>query len=212
MSNKIVGYYETQPTWRLVDSGEYKKIFNHNIAIHYLQHELYESVDREMKHILSGEFSSFYAGLRFLFPEVTYLSHLYWGRNSYKPRKESYYVARYMRKFGILTPGCGVHYEIFRHGLMHTHHPKWLKKGGRVISWYVSTTAKLTDFGVFLPEFTVQIKNAINNFVKELEHEKRLGKKTRCSKFLESYLRSADILTKKSLSKYARNDFSKLII
>lgn len=207
---KIAGYYSTPNTWRLVEKLDYKRQLSHDLVIHYLQHEIYESVDREMKHILSASRTGFYAGLRFLFAEVTYLSHLYWGKNSYKPRKESAYVARFMRKFNILPPEYGVHYEVFRHGLMHTHHPKWLKKGNRVIGWYVSNVAKTTGFGVFIPEFAQQVKDAINNFISELKIEKAANKRTRLDKFFEGYISTAKVLTRKDLSKYARTDFSKV--
>lgn len=209
---KIIGYYSTPNTWRLVEKSDYKKELNHDLVIHYLQYEIYESVDREMKHILSASQTGFYAGLRFLFAELTYLSHLYWGKNSYKYKKESAYVARFMRKFNILPPEYGVHYEVFRHGLMHTHHPKWIKKGNKVIGWYISNVAKTISFGVFIPEFTQQIKDAINVFISELKKEKVENKRTRLDKFFEGYSSTAKILTRKNMGKYSRTDFSKVPI
>ena len=71
---KIIGYFSDQPTWRLIFEKEYKKIFTHKLAIHYLEYEILESIEREIKYILSGNSVGFYAGLRFLFPEVNHLA------------------------------------------------------------------------------------------------------------------------------------------
>lgn len=209
--NKIVGYFHQKPTWRAVTVKEYKKIFNHDIAISYLKHEIFESVEREMAQILSGSFAGFYAGLRFLFAEVTYLSHLYWGKKGENwKRKESAYVVRYMRKFKILYPECGVYYEVFRHGLMHTHHPKWIKKARRVAGWYISNTDKSKTFGIFIPEFTNQVKSAIKQFIEELEIEKNRNKRNRLDKFFEALTDAGKILTKNDLKPYARTDYPKV--
>lgn len=205
---KIVGYFSEKPTWRVTSVKEYKKKFNHDLAISYLKNEIFESVDREINHILSGNSVGFYAGLRFLFAELTYLSRLYWGNDSEKT--ESAHVVRFMRKFNILSPEYGVHYEVFRHGLMHTHHPKWIKKRTRVINWYISNKEKLTSFGVCIPEFSDQIKRAIRNFGEELKVEKILNKNTRLNKFLETIISAGEILTRKDLKKYAKTDFPKV--
>ncbi len=211
-NEEIIGYYSNQPTWQLVKFSAYKRQFTHQLAIHYLEHEIFESVDREMQHILSGQNAGFYAGLRFLFAEVTALSHLYWGVKSFIPRKESAYVARFMRKFGVLPPEHGVHYETFRHGLMHSHHPKWIKKGNRIIGWYISNTAKANSFGIFIPEFTEQVKNTISAFIAELRVEEIAGKNTRLKKFIEGYTHTAKVLKRRDLGKYSRTDFSKVPI
>jgi|SRR3989344_4684199 len=210
MAKNIIGYYSAPETWRKVSYKEYQKAVDHDLIVHYLEHEIYESIDREMKHLLSGSNTGFYAGLRFLFAELTYLSHLYWGKNSYRKRKESEYVARFMRKFNILPPEHGVHYEVFRHGLMHSHHPKWVKKGNKIIGWYISNTAKMNVFGVFIPEFTNQMKDAIKRFIQEVQSEKSRGGKTRQAKFFQGYIRTAEILTRKDMSQYSRTDFSKI--
>lgn len=196
---KIIGYYPSDPTWRLVSEKEYKKEFTHELATHYLRHEIDESVEREMKHILSGATTGFYAGLRFLFPEVSHLAHLYWG---YKDRAwkilETRLVALYMRKFKIFYPEGGIYYKVFRHGLMHSHHPKWIRKNGK-ISWYISNVAKLDEFGVFLPEFRNGVRSSINQFIKELEAEKLNGGNNRLNKFFDALVDTGKILTKKDL-------------
>jgi hypothetical protein len=205
--DKIVGYYTTGQTWRETSIWNYKRNFKHDSAVSYLEHEIFESVDREMTQILSGTNAGFYAGLRFLFAELTFLAHLYNGKKSYVPKKESYYVAKYMRRFKILHPECGVFYEVFRHGLMHSHHPKWLKKGNNVAGWYISNTAKLSSFGIFVPGFTNDVKSAIKQFITELQTEKTAGRKTRLTHFLYTIIHAGKIMTKKELGNYAKGDF-----
>lgn len=204
---KIVGYFPDKPTWRMVAIEEYKKAFNHDAAIYYLDHEILESVDREMKVILTGDKAGFYAGLRFLFPEVSHLSHLYYGKGW--GLKESKYVSRFMRKFNILSPECGVYYEVFRHGLMHSHHPKWIKKAKN--GWYISNTEKLDRlFGIFIPSFTEQIKLAITQFINELKTEQGKKKKYRLDKFFDAMVDVGKILNKKDLKGYAKYDYPKV--
>lgn len=204
---KIVGYFPDRPTWRKVAVEEYKKVFSHDTAIYYLEHEILESVDRETKAILTGDKTGFYAGLRFLFPEVSHLSHLYYGKNW--GLKESKYVSRFMRKFNILSPECGVYYEVFRHGLMHSHHPKWIKKARN--GWYISNTEKLDRlFGIFIPGFTEQIKLAITQFINELKTEQGKKKKYRRDKFFDAMVDVGKILNKKDLKGYAKYDYPKV--
>ena len=201
--NNIVGYFSDGSTWQQVTEKEYKKIFNHDLAILYLKQEILESVQREMSQILSGNFAGFYAGLRFLFAEVTYLSQLYWGRDEAKS------VARFMRKFNILTPTSGLHYEVFRHGLMHTHHPKFIRHKNKVVPWYISNTQELGMFGISNPTFRMQIENAINKFIEELEKEKDRNKRNRLDRFLKGLMSAGKILSAKDLKSYARSDFKK---
>ena len=206
--NKIVGYFaNANQTWKVVNVNDYRRIFNHDTAISYLEHEIYESVDREMAQILSGTNAGFYAGLRFLFAELTFLAHLYHGKKSYFPKRESYYVTKYMRRFKILHPECGIFYEVFRHGLMHSHHPKWLKKGNKMAGWYISNTAKLNSFGIFVPDFTKDVKSAIKQFISELQTEKTTHKKTRLIHFCNAIVHVGKIMTKKDLGNYAKRDF-----
>lgn len=202
---KIIGYFSSDPTWQLVTEKEYRKVFTHDLAIYYLKHEIYESVEREMKHILAGNAVGFYAGLRFLFPEVNHLAHLYWGHKGKNwQTKETRLVALYMKKFKIFYPEGGLYYKVFRHGLMHSHHPKWIRKNGKV-GWYISNVAKIDDFGVFIPEFTSQIKASIDNFISKLEEEKASKKKLRLSNFLTALIDSGKILNKKDLRLYTLN-------
>lgn len=202
--NKIIGYFLNQSTWRLINPKNYKRLFTHDIAIHYLRHEILESVERETTFIQGGTAVGFYAGLRFLFPEVSHLAHLYYGRSW--GNAESKYVSRFMRRFRILYPGCGVYYQAFRHGLMHSHHPKWLKWTKR--GWYISNVAKLEDvFGIFIPEFTTQVKSAIVQFINELEREKNGRKKYRLNKFFEALTDTGKVLKKKDLKSYAKYDY-----
>ena len=66
--------------WDGIAEDDYKKIFNHDIAISYLEHGILGSVGREMDQILERrDPPTFHAGLGFLFAEVTYPSHLYCG-------------------------------------------------------------------------------------------------------------------------------------
>ncbi|OGH20735.1 MAG: hypothetical protein A3D74_05410 [Candidatus Levybacteria bacterium RIFCSPHIGHO2_02_FULL_37_13] len=207
--SKIVGYFSTGQTWRVIDEKEYRKVFllNPNLAISYLKHEIMESVEREMGVILSGTKAGFYAGLRFLFPEVVHLAHLYYGYkgNDWK-FKESKFTARFMRKFKILYPQCGLYFEVFRHGLIHGHHPKWLRKGKSVNEWYVSNTEKLDMFGVSLPELTKTIKTAILEFIDELENKNANKNRYRLRKFLDALSDCGKILKKKDLKGYAKYD------
>ncbi len=201
--NKIVGYFSDKPTWKLVSENDYRKKFSYSVAIHYLKHEILGSVEREMTFVQSGTAVGFYAGLRFLFPEISHLAHLYYGRNWNDA--ESRYASRYMRKFKILYPGCGLYYEAFRHGLMHSHHPKWLSvtKSG----WYVSNVAKLANiFGIFIPEFTNQVKAAIEMFIQELESEERTKRRNRFNKFFDALVDSGQVIEKKDLRGYAKYD------
>lgn len=163
-----------------------------------------------MKVILSGTKAGFYAGLRFLFPELIHLAHFYYG---YKEKewksKESKFTSRFMRKFKILYPQCGLYYQVFRHGLMHSHHPKWLRKGKSVSEWYISNTEKLDMFGVSLPELTTEIKKAIFAFIDELEYEKVKKRFYRLNKFFDALSDCGKILKKKDLRGYAKYDHKK---
>lgn len=198
---KIIGYFSTPPTWRLVSAKEYREKFTHELAIHYLKHEIFESVEREMEYILKG--NAFYAGLRFLFPEVNHLAHLYWGHKGKQWRgKEARLISLYMRKFNIFYPDGGLYYKVFRHGLMHSHHPKWIRKNGKV-GWYISNVAKIEEFGIFLPEFTGQVKSSIQSFINELKKEKVNNQKLRRDKFVEALVDIGKILNKKELRLYA---------
>ncbi len=204
----IIGYY-LEGVWQPADKRVYKKYFNHTVAVAYLENELLESLNREMDTILKNSPGAFYSAVRFLFAELTYLSHLYWG---YIPKKknEGKDVAKFMRKFKILSPTYGLHYEVFRHGLLHTHHPKWIKKGGKIAEWYIGSDVKLKRFGIYLPEFYAEIKNSINLFVEELEEEQIQGKKTRLNKMFEGFSEAVKILSVQDLSTYSKNDFTKL--
>ena len=182
---------------------DYKNIFDHDLAILYLKQEILESVQREISQILSGNFAGFYAGLRFLFAEVTYLSQLYWGRD------EAKLVARFMRKFNILTPTSGLHYEVFRHGLMHTHHPKFIRYNRKVVPWYISNAQELKMFGISNPIFKEQVEKAISEFINELEAEKTKKKENRLNKYFKGLVSAGKILSKKDLKPYARSDFKK---
>lgn len=224
----IVGYFPSEPPkqqWKAIKEKSYKKLFSHDIAIAYLEHEVKESVEREMAHILSGSKSGFYASLRFLFAEVDYLAKLYWGgrkgwkcRGGYRRQRKSgknpHYdstrvIIQFMRKFKILTPTSGIHFDVFRHGLTHTHMPKWVQKGRDVLNWYVSNTDKRNMFGICNPELTSQVITAIDKFVEELREEQKHGVSgVRFNNFLLGYCDSAKILTRKELHPYARKDLS----
>lgn len=196
---KIIGYFSNAPTWRLVDEKSYKNKFSHADAIAYLEHEITESVDRETSLLLSGNSVGFYSALRFLFPEVNHLSHLYWGhKGSYWRNNETRFVSLFMKKFEILSPECGIYYQAFRNGLMHSHHPKWVKRKNGV-GWYISNTAKIDEFGIFVPEFANQIKAAIKKFITELENEKKENRSNRLMKFADALADCGTILRKRDL-------------
>jgi len=208
---RIVGYFPDKETWRKTDEEEYRRsIFSHNIAIHYLKHEIQESVEREMNVILSGTKAGFYAGLRFLFAEVNGLACLYWGKDSDSKNCKAELVVEFMRKFGILQPTPGLHYEVFRHGLMHSHHPKWIKKNKKVIGWYIDNEEKRKGFGVYVPEFRDQVISSIKEFIAELEKERDNKEGTLLNRFRDGLIASGKILTKKDLKEYAKDDYEKL--
>lgn len=214
----IIGYYPNNSTnqqWLAVNFHDYRRVFDHNTAIIYLENEIKQSVQREMSLVLTfpaAYTTGYYAGIRFLFAEIEGLSKLYWGRENVGRRRLRYggrnYEAedavRFMRKFNILTPTSGVHYEVFRHGLAHTHMPKYIRKNRQVIGWYLSNTAQVTQFGVFVPQFRNQVIDAINNFIAELRQEQTNGGRNRLNKFLIGYADTATILTKRDLRPYAR--------
>lgn len=202
---RIVGYFPDEPTWRAIKENDYRKKFSHDIAIKYLINEIQESITREMDSMPS---SSFYSAIRFLFPEVTHLSHLYYG---YKGRdwesRESKYVARFMRKFKILHPKCGVYYQVFRHGLMHSHHPKQVRK---LSGWYISSDTKLEDvFGIYIPDLKNQLIATVEQMIVELKTERNKKGRYRLNKFLEALVDVGEILTKKKLKGYARYDLNR---
>lgn len=213
----IIGYYPNNPTnqrWQRTTFREYRRIFDHQTAITYLENEVKQSIQSEMSLILTfpaANTTGFYAGVRFLFAEVEGLAKLYWGReNVQRPRYGGrIYSAddavRFMRRFGILAPTAGVHYEVFRHGLAHTHMPKFIMKNRRVIGWYLSNVAGITQFGIFIPQFRDHVIDAIDAFIAELRQEQLIGGRNRLNKFLIGYADTATLLTRRSLRPYARN-------
>ncbi|GEM_PF-7030215 len=202
---KIIGYFSSSPTWNRISEKEYRKQFTHDLAIYYLKYEIFESIEREMTFILKDEAVGFYAGLRFLFPEVNHLAHLYWGHRGGEWRKlETRLTSLYMKRFCIFIPDGGIYYLVFRHGLMHSHHPKWVKKDKR-IGWYISNREKLEEeFSIFIPEFTEKVKLSIEKFITELEIEKKNNKRHRLNNFLDAIADSGKILQKKDLRLYYR--------
>lgn len=203
---KIIGYFHDNPrgnTWRVVDDKKYKKQFSHKLAVDYLEYKIKESVIREMDCILkNGQSAGFYAAVRFLFPEINHLAHLYWGyQNSSWIGKEKRLVPLFMKKFHIFADDPGAYYKVFRHGLMHSHHPKWIKRKG-VIGWYVSNTAKIDQFGIFTPEMRDLLVQAIDKFISELNSEASIGHRNRLNKFSEAMIDCGKILRKKDLRLY----------
>lgn len=215
----IIGFYPNNATaqrWLPVSFRQYRRVFNHQIAITYLDSEIKQSIQRDMRLILTfpaARTAGFYAGVRYLFAEVEGLAKLYWGRENLPRRRRSRYggrqytsrdAVRFMRKFSILTPTSGVHYEVFRHGLAHSHIPKFFSKNRTVIEWYLSNSAGFTSFGVFIPGFRDQVFDAIDSFIDELRDEQRNGGRNRLRKFLTGYCDSATILRRADLQPFAR--------
>lgn len=223
----IIGFYPNSlanQRWLRTTFREYRQIFDHQTAIRYLEDEVKQSVQREMRLILNSPLAStagMYAGIRFLFAEIEGLAKLYLGRESVTRRGDiryrgKIYQARdavyFMRRFNILTPTSGVHYEVFRHGLTHTHMPKYISKNRRIIGWYLSNVAALQQFGICIPELRDQIIRAIDDFVSKLRREQANGGRTRLRKFLIGYSDSATVLTRKDLRPYAKSkDFRNII-
>lgn len=213
---QIIGYYPNADTWKKKSEEQYRKDFTHDFAISYLSYEIKESIDREIKCISNGGNAGFFAAVRFLFPEVSHLAHLYFGKaweNKREGKREADYTRDYMKKFNILSPAPGLYYEVFRNGLMHSHHPKWLRKTGG--SWYISNVEKLDKrFGIFTQGFAKQIKTSIDIFIKELEEEKKNNKRKRLDHFLDALIHCGHLVTKKSLAskEYAKKDFSNLSV
>lgn len=206
--SKIIGYFNDNPqenTWRITDDKKYKRQFSHGLAVHYLEHEIKESIVREMDCILkNGQSAGFYAAVRFLFPEVNHLAHLYWGHNDTDWRnKEKRLVPLFMKKFQIFPDDPGAYYKVFRHGLMHSHHPKWIKRDGAV-GWYISNVAKFDNFGIFTPEMKQELINAINKFISGLRAEESSGGRNRLRKFSEAMIDCGKILKKNDLRLYSR--------
>lgn len=205
--SQIVGYYPDTPTWRKKSEQQYKVDFTYDFAISYLTHEIKESIDREMNCISSGGNAGFYAAVRFLFPEVTHLGNLYFGNTD--DSKEPFIACRYMKRFKILPPAPGLYYDVFRNGLMHSHHPKWLRKTKG--SWYISNDKKLDkNFGIFTKEFADQIKKSIDRFIDELKKDKARSKNDRRNNVYNVLTKCGSFITKNKLKEYARKDFSKL--
>ncbi len=211
----IVGYYPYTPQrWISVTFLEYRRVFDHPTAITYLENEVKQSIVSEMSLILTfpaANTTGYYAAVRFLFAEIEGLAKLYFGRESVRTPRYGGTVykaedaVRFMRRFNILTPTSGAHYEVFRHGLAHTHMPKFIKKGHQVIGWYLSNVAGVTQFGIFTPQFRDQVISAIDSFVDELRNEQANGGRNRLNKFLIGYSDTATILTRRDLRPYARN-------
>lgn len=213
----IIGFYPNNPVnqrWQMTTFRGYHRIFDHQTAIDYLENEVKQSIQRDMSLILTfpaAYNSGFYAGVRYLFAEVEGLAKLYWGRESVqRPRYggriySAEDAVRFMRRFNILTPTSGVHYEVFRHGLAHTHMPKWISKNRRAIEWYLSNGAGINRFGIFIPQFRDQVVDAIDAFIDELRREGQAGGRNRLNRFLIGYSDSATLLTRRDLRPYARN-------
>lgn len=222
----IIGFYPNSPSsrrWLRTTFREYRQVFNHQTAIRYLEDEVKQSIQREMRLILNfplANTAGMYAGVRFLFAEIEGLAKLYWGRESVTRQSNTRYgdkiyrakdAVYFMRRFNILTPTSGVHYEVFRHGLTHTHMPKYIIKNRRIIGWYLSNLAVFQQFGICIPQLRDQVILAIDNFVTELRREQVNGGRTRLRKFLIGYSDSATILTRTHLRSYARGkDFRNL--
>ena len=84
-------------------------------------------------------------------------------------------------------------------------------KHNKVVGWYVSNSAKFDAFGICIPEFRIQVLQAISSFISELEEEERRGKSaTRLNNFFLGYCDSAKVLRKKELSPSAQMDWSKI--
>lgn len=206
---QIVGYFPDGQTWRKKDEQRYRIIFNHDFAIAYLRNEIDESIEREMSCISDGGNAGFYATIRFLFPEINHLSNLYFG--NIENRKEPEYTCRYMKKFSILSPAPGLYWEVFRNGLLHSHHPKWLRKTKGC--WYISNNEKLDgQFGIFTHQLAEEIRASIKKFTSELKAEKHRGEKVKMSNVLNVLVKCGKYITKKDLKEkdYAYKDFSKL--
>lgn len=204
---KIVGYFPGNLTWRKKTEEEYRTKFDHDFAISYLENEICESIKREMLCISKGGNSGFYATVRFLFPEVSHLGNLYFGNTDDK--EEPKYACKYMKKFSILSLTPGLYWAVFRNGLMHSHHPKWLRKTKG--SWYISNVTELEDkFGIFTQKFADEICESIISFRDELEVEKQSGKKIKMDNFLKVLVKCGKLITKNDLKKYAKKDFSEL--
>lgn len=214
----IIGYYPNNPTaqrWLSTTFRAYRRVFNHQTAITYLEDEVKQSIQGEMSLILTfpaAYTTGFYAGVRFLFAEVEGLAKLYWGRETDRRRiryggrqYEAKDAVKFMRKFNILTPTSGAHYEVFRHGLAHTHIPKFIKKNRNAVGWYLSNTAGITQFGIFIPQFRDQVLNATNSFINDLRQEQANGGNNRLNRFLIGYADAATLLTRSDLKPYARN-------
>ena len=214
----IIGYYPNHPVnqmWRRVSFQDYRGTFNHQTAVTYLENEVRQSIHRDMALILTfpaANTAGYYAGVRYLFAEVEGLAKLYWGRETFGGRRSRYGGRRYdaadavrfMRRFNILTPTAGVHFEVFRHGLAHTHMPKWISKNRRAINWYLSNAAGINQFGIFIPQFRDQVLSAIDSFVDELRQEQLRGGRNRLNRFLTGYADSATLLTRNDLGRFAR--------
>lgn len=214
----IIGYYPNNPVsqrWQTVSFRNYRRTFDHQTAITYLEDELKQSVLRDMALLLTfpaANTAGFYAGVRYLFAEIEGLAKLFWGRET-DGRRARYggrqYGAKdavkFMRRFSILTPTAGVHYEVFRHGLAHTHIPKFVSKNRRAINWYLSNAASINQFGICIPQFRDQIIDAIDSFIDELRQEEQSGGRNRLNRFLIGYADAATLLTRSDLRPYARN-------
>lgn len=209
---KIFGYFINSygnGDFRLMDFSDFKKSCDSNLAKHYLQTQIRQSILDDVLPIIQQPRGGFYSAIRTMFAEIDGLAKLYFGVIGDSDSKQ---VAKFMKKLftGEIGKYAGFIYEVYRHGLMHTHMPKHVfAKRRNYIGWGIrkngNPTGALVD--ISLMELKCEILNAIKKFCDELDKNRR-----RLNLFKNGYGDMARVLYQKDLRKrYSRPDFRKLV-
>lgn len=209
---KIIGYFVNSygnGDFCLMDFSHFKSSCNSNLAKHYLQTQIRQSILDDVLPIIQQPRGGFYSAIRTMFAEIDGLAKLYFGVVG---DSDSIRVVRFMKKMfsGELGKYAGFIYEVYRHGLMHTHMPKHVfAKRKHHVGWGIrkngNPTGALVD--ISLMELKCEVLNAIKKYCEELDRNKR-----RLRLFKNGYGDMARVLYQKDLRKrYSKPDFCKLV-
>jgi len=145
--NKVYAYDVSINNFRIFQSSdEWKKQMTFEGAKNYLTYYLMESLKKEFPPAIeayqedsyrTGVGKGFFSLIRIIFPTITFLGTLYKGtdvsKNAINFMKD--YMGKVNSRYKHISD---LIYNVYRHGLMHTHMPKVFEIDNKFVGWEIT--------------------------------------------------------------------------
>ena len=174
--NKVYAYDVSTNNFRVFQgSDEWKEQMTCQGAQNYLTYHLLESLENEFLPAIeafhgesyrTGVGKGFFSLLRMIFPAITFLGTLYKGTDSSKNAISFMrdYMGMVNRKYKHISD---LIYNVYRHGLMHTHMPKVLEIENKFVGWEITYNDD-NHLKIFKSINAIRISISPNRFFQDL--------------------------------------------